>query len=527
MRGTQNSATFHDFWLVDPGRQAEKAQFTCQNADVKANQLIESLPHKWNPRKDTPSSPSAGNTSQDEDDELFDPRFNEETTLAGMFRIFCEGEACEETYQQSKEEIEYDDNPVYTDGSASFSATEGQHAGAGIYFGPGDPRNSAIRVPSTMNQTNQVAEMLAVRELAKRLSKTKCVKIISDSKYVINAVTEHYKRWEDKGYLLCDNASLIESTIAQLRLREGKTWMRWVKGHSGVEGNEQADTLAAEGATSRQTRMSDRIAPSLKIRGAKLETLSQAEMYRIIKNKKMNKATDKINRKATIANLALATSDASRRGNRFVSEEHIWRSLKSKEFSKPVRHFLWMLIHNGYSVGDYWEGKPGFEDRVKCKKCGVVEDMTHILTKCEFNGQREVWRLMNVPWKKRSGKVFQPSTQAIMSCGVLPPNPEKNKYLKAGERLRRILISEAAFLIWKLRNERVINGEAEKSEREITNKWKHAIKRRYELDKLMSNSQKFGRKAIDSDLVMDTWSGSFEWSGDIIVGENGVLVGIG
>jgi hypothetical protein len=36
-------------------------------------------------------------------------------------------------------------------------------AGAGIYFGPDDPRNQAIRIPQMLGPSNQVGEVVAIK----------------------------------------------------------------------------------------------------------------------------------------------------------------------------------------------------------------------------------------------------------------------------------------------------------------------------------------------------------------------------
>lgn len=39
----------------------------------------------------------------------------------------------------------------------------------------------------------------------------------------------------------------------------------------------------------------------------------------------------------------------------------IWKSIRHKDFSMSVRYFLWMIIHDGYKVGHYWDNIPTTE----------------------------------------------------------------------------------------------------------------------------------------------------------------------
>ena len=87
-------------------------------------------------------------------------------------------------------------------------------------------------------------------------------------------------------------------------------------------------------------------------------------------------------------------------------------------------------------------------------------------------------------------------------------------------------MSESAHLIWKVRCEWVIRKEtitlAEVSKR-------HTISLRMDHDKSMSNP-KYGRKALDKNLVSSTWKGILDNENNVPdpleASETGVLVGI-
>ncbi|KAJ7937533.1 hypothetical protein B0H13DRAFT_1588477, partial [Mycena leptocephala] len=100
---------------------------------------------------------------------------------------------------------------------------------------------------------------------------------------------------------------------------------------------------------------------------------------------------------------------------------------------------------------------------------------------------------------------------------------------KATSRLYRIVVSESAQLIWRLRNERRIQGKDPASEQEIHMRWKKAINLRLELDCQMTDSC-WARRTITKSIILKTWKGTLanedtlptDW-----IREPQVLVGVG
>lgn len=146
-----------------------------------------------------------------------------------------------------------------------------------------------------------------------------------------------------------------------------------------------------------------------------------------------------------------------------------------------------MLLHDGYVVGRHWK---------------------HINGRCTVPGQEEIWDLAKQLWKQKTGTDLVITKGIIMSCGIQPPDIHKNATKRAMERFRRILISESAHLIWKIRNDRVINDKPNYTPREIEQRWSHAVNRRIRLDCILSDKKKFKKKAIQVSLVLKTWQGT-------------------
>ncbi|KAF8912565.1 hypothetical protein CPB85DRAFT_1220060, partial [Mucidula mucida] len=369
---------------------------------------------------------------------------------------------------------------------------------------------------------------IAAKTLAETVPRHNPVRCVSDSRHVLDGLLGRFTKWEDEGYFLISNSLVTQTMIARFRERTAETHLEWVKGHSGDHGNDGADKLAGEASRRQEPDIVDlTIPPELKVRGAKLKALTQATAYKMIRKLKMQSDTyqEKLDRRGTAKNVTLALEAAAGRCDAEVSSEQLWLSVRRKDFSRSVKYFLWMLIHDGYNVGRHWKHIPGYEARVQCQECGDIESMEHILTQCDVPGQREVWDLVSQMWTRKTGRPLQVNIGDIISCGIQPPNMSRKATTRGEERMRRILISESAHLIWKLRNERVINEKPPSSRREIENRFRYTINRRLELDCLLSDKKRFGKKAISKSLVLNTWRDVIP-NDDDRTRESGVLVGI-
>ena len=96
------------------------------------------------------------------------------------------------------------------------------------------------------------------------------------------------------------------------------------------------------------------------------------------------------------------------------------------------------------------------------------------------------------------------------ACSTAIMNPQK--VLQEVNRLYRILISESAHLIWKLRCQRVSEDKPENEwpkETEIHNRWLATINARLTLDRATTN-YKYGKKALKQKTVLDTWKNTLK-----------------
>ena len=193
--------------------------------------------------------------------------------------------------------------------------------------------------------------------------------------------------------------------------------------------------------------------------------------------------------------------------------EAVWSATRHRDFTKKTRDFLWKSTQHAYEVGEYWTHIDGYEDRGICPLCNDQEDMEHTITKCKSKARSVAWRLANDLWTRTGNTELPTNIGDILGCGLaaftINDNPNDGK-----SRLYRIIVSETAYLIWKIRNERRIRdddgGERSNIEGETTTRWRKALNKRLTNDRFLTDSIRFRKRALKAELVKRTWTGCLE-----------------
>ena len=140
---------------------------------------------------------------------------------------------------------------IYTDGACRGNPGPGGW-GALLSCGEHEKELSGAEVLTTNNRM-EITAVIRALEALKRPSE---VRIYTDSEYVRRGITEWVRNWKARGWKTADrkpvkNQDLWERLDA---LAAGhKIEWRWVKGHSGVPGNERVDRLANEAIDAMRT----------------------------------------------------------------------------------------------------------------------------------------------------------------------------------------------------------------------------------------------------------------------------------
>ena len=134
---------------------------------------------------------------------------------------------------------------IYTDGACKGNPGPG---GWGVFLRYNEHKKELYG--GDKSTTNNRMELMAAIIALESLKKPCEVKLYTDSKYVLQGITEWMDNWKKRGW----------RTAAKKPVKNDDLWRRldlarenhqidwiWVKGHSGDEGNEMADMLANKG----------------------------------------------------------------------------------------------------------------------------------------------------------------------------------------------------------------------------------------------------------------------------------------
>lgn len=391
----------------------------------------------------------------------FDPSISTHTPLANVFRAFAEENQNTESGPVRRPpkpfNVEEEAVTVYTDGSATSGKPEGPRAGYGVWCGESHPLNQCGRVPPTLDQTNQVAEVYAVAVVTAKAPPFAPIHVKSDSKYMIDGLTKEFRNWEENGWIDVENAELFRDTIARLRARSAATTFEWVKGHTGVLGNEKADQLAKEGV-SKQWRDEESL-PEPKMRylhkGMAMAAVTQRLAYKAILT-----ANAKEERRSTARMIDRVVETIIADTGKRTTPAMLWKSIRHKDIARKVSDFLWRCLHDSLKIGPFWRNVRGLESRESCVVCGTPETIEHMLTECNADATIEVRSLLGRIIRKRTGKPMQLSLGQLLGSALLTvaknEDDDEDEDTAAQNRFLRIAITEAVYLIWKLRCERTM-----------------------------------------------------------------------
>ena len=134
---------------------------------------------------------------------------------------------------------------IYTDGACSGNPGPGGW-GALLMWNGHEKELSGGEAETTNNRM----EMMAVIKALEALKGSSKVELYTDSKYVMQGITEWIDGWKATGWKTASrkpvkNVDLWQEIDALVNVHD--VTFHWVKGHAGNEGNERADALAVSG----------------------------------------------------------------------------------------------------------------------------------------------------------------------------------------------------------------------------------------------------------------------------------------
>jgi ribonuclease HI len=133
---------------------------------------------------------------------------------------------------------------IYTDGACRGNPGPGGWA-ALMSFGEHQKELAGAEAHTTNNRMELTAVIRALEALKRPVK----ARVFTDSEYVRRGITEWVSAWKARGWKTADrkpvkNQDLWEE-LDRLASAHQIEW-HWVKGHSGIPGNERVDRLANE-----------------------------------------------------------------------------------------------------------------------------------------------------------------------------------------------------------------------------------------------------------------------------------------
>ena len=131
---------------------------------------------------------------------------------------------------------------IYTDGACSGNPGPGGWGAIIIY------NNDSSTLSGGENlTTNNRMEITAIIKSLEMIEENSEIKIYTDSKYVINGITNWIKAWKKNNWI-SSNKKVVKNVDLwknlDLLVQRKKISWQWVKGHSGNKMNEKVDEIA-------------------------------------------------------------------------------------------------------------------------------------------------------------------------------------------------------------------------------------------------------------------------------------------
>ncbi|KAJ3709944.1 hypothetical protein DFJ43DRAFT_969442, partial [Lentinula guzmanii] len=172
------------------------------------------------------------------------------------------------------------------------------------------------------------------------------------------------------------------------------TAFKWIKGHAGIEGNEEADLLAEEGANRKGPADNLNLKEENQLThvhtSARLQAMTQKLAYGMIKQ--WNSAKPRNTKREE--NIKSAQKAIKQYTGLKPKEKDIWNGLFNKELPNNISEFIWKILHNRVKCGQFFANMKSEEWKSKqyCA-CGAIETIEHIIFECKLNKAKRTWKL--------------------------------------------------------------------------------------------------------------------------------------
>lgn len=143
---------------------------------------------------------------------------------------------------------------IYTDGGCSGNPGIGGWGAVLIYKG-----HKKEIFGGEKDTTNNRMELTAAIRALQSVKEPCTIELHTDSNYLKDGITKWINNWKKNGWRTSDKKPVKNIDLWQeleLALESHNVEWKWIKGHSGNEGNELADSLANKGIASIKSTIS-------------------------------------------------------------------------------------------------------------------------------------------------------------------------------------------------------------------------------------------------------------------------------
>ncbi len=134
---------------------------------------------------------------------------------------------------------------IYTDGACSGNPGPGGYCAFLVYKGTEKCISGGEK-----ETTNNRMELLAVISALEALKEPCSVEVVSDSKYVVDAIDKGWLwTWEKRGWKKADKKPVLNIELWQRLLpllEKHQVRFTWIQGHAGHPYNERCDAIAVQ-----------------------------------------------------------------------------------------------------------------------------------------------------------------------------------------------------------------------------------------------------------------------------------------
>jgi exonuclease III len=521
-----------DIWRTEGCRNP----LLCEDLSTK---ILDSLPERWHPMhsKDNLDMRLSKEEQQENENALTkgeDVIFERTITandIPSAFRVFAPKETRSYTSPDAitPETTQRHTLEVWTGSKKKPTRNDATRTAVAVWFPQDDERSTAFLAGGT-GVSQQKGEIMAVSEALRIAPHDQPLRIVCRDRRTVENMTIKLKSLEDKGWIHTSNGDVYQAAATWAKRRQARTYFRVAKiaqkGRPESALHDMLNRCLESGTRSIEEVETNK---DYAVTGAKLEGLTQSEMYRHIINSKRRNT----NRRQTEGMLNRVKEDMVEATGKAPETEQIWKSVRNRDFSRAQRTFKWRAMHNAYKVGAYWNTIPNYEERARCPVCGGEESIEHILLQCTSPTRKAIKDAERDLWKSRTKTAFPLDNLGTrLGAGTMYFGTKKGSKDHRGlERFWRILQSETDQIIWTLRCEaRIARGDRPEERHtvpEALNRWRSAIERRLTIEKISTDGKRFGAIAMDRDIVMETWDGVIECNAaeQDWIERGGVLVG--